>query len=302
MSRRGPLRGTLTVGSKVTLTPDPWYDRAGIDSDVMWLRDGVQIAGAYGWSYVLTKADAGTKLSVSVNPTVSGGMYQTLNASARVAGLPLISATPTIAGTVKAGNVLTVKRGTWTWGTAFTYRWLRNGVPISGAYGFDLQGPDRRQGHQAHRPRHGLPVRLHDRLPDQRGVPRRLTNGFPGPASCRRGPGGEAIPVGRGATWQPQDRDPAVERHLHVGAPGSRGLRNSRPPQRIPRLRFHSAISSGATHSRWRGSPYPCPRPGRRAPGAATARVLDRASHAALQDRLRITGVDAGLDGRRVGE
>ena len=36
--------------------------------------------------------------------------------------------------------------------------------------------------------------------------------------------------------------------------------------------------------------------------GAATARVLDRASHAALQDRLRITGVDAGLDGRRVGE
>ncbi|WP_254788263.1 hypothetical protein [Arthrobacter sp. ok909] len=55
------------------------------------------------------------------------------NASARVAVLPLISATPTITGTVKAGNVLTVKRGTWTWGAAFKYRWLRNGVPISGA-------------------------------------------------------------------------------------------------------------------------------------------------------------------------
>ena len=60
-------------------------------------------------------------------------MYQTINASARVAGLPLVSATPTIAGTVKAGNVLTVQRGTWTWGTAFTYRWLRNGVAISDA-------------------------------------------------------------------------------------------------------------------------------------------------------------------------
>ena len=36
--------------------------------------------------------------------------------------------------------------------------------------------------------------------------------------------------------------------------------------------------------------------------GAATARVLDRASHAILQDRLRLTGVDAGLVGRRVGE
>jgi hypothetical protein len=126
------ISGTLTVGSKVTLTPDPWYDR--VDSDVHWLRDGVQIAGAYGWSYVLTKADASRKLSASVFPTATGGMYQTINASARVAGLPLTSATPTIAGTVKVGNVLTVKRGTWTWGTAFKYRWLRNGVPISGAW------------------------------------------------------------------------------------------------------------------------------------------------------------------------
>ncbi|MGO4807435.1 hypothetical protein AB4089_20210 [Arthrobacter sp. 2MCAF15] len=125
------IRGNLTVGSKVTLTPDPWYDR--IEADVHWLRDGVPIAGAYGWSYVLTRADAGTKLSVSVSPIMSGGKYQTLTASARVAGLPMVSATPTIAGTLKAGNVLTVKRGTWTWGTAFTYRWLRNGVPISGA-------------------------------------------------------------------------------------------------------------------------------------------------------------------------
>ena len=131
MSLTRAISGTLTVGSKVTLTPDPWYDR--VDSDVQWLRDGVRIDGAYGWSYVLTRADAGTKLSVSVNPTATGGMYQTLNASATGGGLPLISATPTISGTVKAGNVLTVKRGTWSWGTAFTYRWLRNGVPISGA-------------------------------------------------------------------------------------------------------------------------------------------------------------------------
>jgi hypothetical protein len=46
----------------------------------------------------------------------------------------LTSAPPTIEGTVKAGSILTVKRGTWTWGTAFTYRWLRNGVVISDAY------------------------------------------------------------------------------------------------------------------------------------------------------------------------
>ena len=36
--------------------------------------------------------------------------------------------------------------------------------------------------------------------------------------------------------------------------------------------------------------------------GAAAARVLDQASHAELQDRLRLAGVDAGLVWPRVGE
>ncbi|MET4133857.1 hypothetical protein [Pseudarthrobacter sp. PvP090] len=99
------ISGTLTAGSKVTLTPDPWYDRAGSDSDVQWLRDGVLIAGAYGWSYVLTKADAGKKLSVSVNPITSLGMYQTLNASATVAATPLTSATPTTAASDPAAAI-----------------------------------------------------------------------------------------------------------------------------------------------------------------------------------------------------
>ena len=58
---------------------------------------------------------------------------QTTDATAKVAAAALSSATPTIAGTVKAGTVVTAKPGTWTWGTAFKYRWLRNGVPIYGA-------------------------------------------------------------------------------------------------------------------------------------------------------------------------
>lgn len=100
------ITGTLTVGSKVTLTPDPWYDRAGSTSDIYWLRDGARIAGAYGWSYDLTKADAGKKLSVSVNPTTSLGNYQTLEASAKVADLPLTSVTPTIAASDPATAIV----------------------------------------------------------------------------------------------------------------------------------------------------------------------------------------------------
>jgi hypothetical protein len=99
------ISGPLTVGSKVTLTPDPWYDRAGSDSDIQWLRDGAPIAGAYGWSYVLTKTDAGKKLSVSVNPITSLGMYQTLDASANVAATPLTSATPTTAASDPAAAI-----------------------------------------------------------------------------------------------------------------------------------------------------------------------------------------------------
>jgi len=39
------ITGTLGVGSKLTLTRDPWYDR--VESDVIWRRDGVPIDGAY---------------------------------------------------------------------------------------------------------------------------------------------------------------------------------------------------------------------------------------------------------------
>jgi enterochelin esterase-like enzyme len=46
---------------------------------------------------------------------------------------PLSTATPTVSGTVKVGQALTAKTGAWTKGTAFSYQWLRDGVPIRGA-------------------------------------------------------------------------------------------------------------------------------------------------------------------------
>ena len=45
----------------------------------------------------------------------------------------LTTAAPRISGTVKVGRRLSVVRGTWTAGTAFTYRWYANGRAISGA-------------------------------------------------------------------------------------------------------------------------------------------------------------------------
>ncbi|CAH0283518.1 hypothetical protein SRABI26_04013 [Arthrobacter sp. Bi26] len=122
------MKQTLTVSAGVWTR----YDMRVVKESRQWLRDGAPIAGATGRDYTLVGADFGKKISVRVTSTLEGRILktQTTDASAKVAAATLSSATPTIAGTVQAGNFLTVKRGTWSWGTAFTYRWLRNGVPI----------------------------------------------------------------------------------------------------------------------------------------------------------------------------
>jgi hypothetical protein len=131
------ISGTATVAKTLTVSAGVWtrYDMRLVKESRQWLRDGAPISGATGLDYTLVAADYGKKISVKVTSTIEGTVLttQTVSAPAKVAAAPLVSATPTISGTLKPGNVLTVKRGTWTWGTAFTYRWLRNGIPISGA-------------------------------------------------------------------------------------------------------------------------------------------------------------------------
>ena len=128
--------GTATVKVKLTAETGSWsYRDQEVKRAVQWLRDDVPIPGATGLEYTLVGGDFGKKISIKVTPSLDGRILKAQKSSptATVAAAALSSATPTIAGTVQAGNVLTVKRGAWTWGTAFTYRWLRNGVPISGA-------------------------------------------------------------------------------------------------------------------------------------------------------------------------
>mgnify|MGYP006269252949 CR=1 FL=1 len=52
------------------------------------------------------------------------------------------SPAPTISGTLKYGNTLTVNPGTWDLGTTFTYQWATNGTPWYGATGTTFT-PDR---------------------------------------------------------------------------------------------------------------------------------------------------------------
>ena len=130
------IRGNATVREKLTVSTGTWSGYApGLTETRQWLRDGAPIAGATGRDYTLVGGDFGKKITVKVTSTMGGRILktQTTDATAKVAAAALSSATPTIAGTVKAGTVVTAKPGTWTWGTAFKYRWLRNGDPIYGA-------------------------------------------------------------------------------------------------------------------------------------------------------------------------
>ncbi|MFT3944874.1 MAG: hypothetical protein QM705_13780 [Ancrocorticia sp.] len=69
--------------------------------------------------------------SMSSGVTFSGTVTQSV---LPVAEIPVLgSAVPTIGGSALAGQVLTAKPGTWTSGTAFTYQWNVDGVPVAGA-------------------------------------------------------------------------------------------------------------------------------------------------------------------------
>lgn len=64
--------------------------------------------------------------------TASGRRAASRAADAR-AKLPVNSVLPAITGTTTVGQTLTCSNGTWTQSPSYSYQWLRDGSPISGA-------------------------------------------------------------------------------------------------------------------------------------------------------------------------
>lgn len=115
---------------------------SGTSLALQWTRNGQPIAGATKSSYVLTRADVGTRIALSVTGTRPGNKPRTVFAAPSetiVAHRPPVLNTklPTVNGTGLVGKTLTVNTGTWTPGTRFTYQWTMsrgvNTYPISGA-------------------------------------------------------------------------------------------------------------------------------------------------------------------------
>lgn len=129
------VSGFAQVGQTLSASRGTWLPEPTTYS-YAWLRDGVQIPGAYAATYRLVGADRLHRIAVRVL------------ASTEVAGEPATSAEtdpvgygrfamltrPSIAGVRRWERTLTVHPGSWApTPTSYRYQWLREDRPITGA-------------------------------------------------------------------------------------------------------------------------------------------------------------------------
>jgi hypothetical protein len=126
-----PLAGVvLATTDTVTLTADGFL--GGAPYSILW-DDVAQTTGTIPSSGVVSQG-------IAIPDTLAKGIHEVslnvdgeeFDASVTI-GAGFTAGVPTITGTVKVGEELSVARGSWSLGTSFTYSWLRDGKKIAGA-------------------------------------------------------------------------------------------------------------------------------------------------------------------------
>ncbi|MFT3942413.1 MAG: leucine-rich repeat domain-containing protein [Ancrocorticia sp.] len=128
------ISGIAQVGETLTAIPGKWTD--GASFAYQWNADDTPIAGATSSSFTLTAAQAAKAITVTVTGSKSGftAVAETSEPTEAVAPGSLTGVTPTISGTARVGEKLTVSAGSWTPSpVTLSYQWLRNGAAIAGA-------------------------------------------------------------------------------------------------------------------------------------------------------------------------
>ena len=132
------ISGTPQVGQTLTASTGTWNPTPNAFS-YQWRRcdanggSCANISGAQSKSYTLTSADNGNTLRVRVTASGSGGESASATSTPTAViqpiprSAPQRTGTPTVSGTPKQGQTLTVSNGSWTGKQpiTFTYQWLR---------------------------------------------------------------------------------------------------------------------------------------------------------------------------------
>lgn len=131
------ISGTAAVGKVLTLNPGEWTGEPDGFS-VQWLRDGEDDVVSVSLQYTPVRADAGHFITALVTAERAGDQSTSTAESDRVSVdafiAPSARTRPTMSGTVRVGKKLTARNGTWDGtGYRYSYRWLANNAPISGA-------------------------------------------------------------------------------------------------------------------------------------------------------------------------
>lgn len=140
------LSGTVRVGSTVTAKPGTWT--SGTTLAYQWYASGRAISGATRSTYTPTSTVKGTSLTVRLTGTKAGYTTVARNSAGTTVAAGVFSApAPKISGTVRAGNKVSVSRGTWSpSASTYRYQWRVNGAAISGATGTSYTIPSKYAG------------------------------------------------------------------------------------------------------------------------------------------------------------
>lgn len=129
------LAGKRQTGQVLTVTTNlsPKPDRC---TNYRWERNYKRISGATKSTYTLTASDLGKRIRAYVTCSAKGIETTRLSTpnTGKISQGPVRASTPTVVGTPKAGQKLTIAKGSWGPGTiTFSYQWLRDGRSISKA-------------------------------------------------------------------------------------------------------------------------------------------------------------------------
>ncbi len=136
------ITGTPQVGVELTASRGTWSPGRGTVVTRQWYADGAPIAGATDRTFTPTAAEKGLPITVTTRATRDGYAAATVTTdpTAPVArGEFTVLTRPTISGDPSVDEVLTATPATWSPASQDTlYRWLADGVLISGATGQTL--------------------------------------------------------------------------------------------------------------------------------------------------------------------